>query len=196
MAELIPVEYRIRAARQSLVSRWVAVAVLAAMVAGAGVVWAYAWRARQAGALADLQKQYQGKATLIARAREIQAQRVNLAARMSQLQSLENDNVLLSLLKDVSDGFSDNDCLEFVEIDAHNTQPVAKSEEKGYSLRIRGITANDTTHSRLLERLTTIGKKSEPPIDVPLGEKQLKPIMDGDVTVFDLTCKQPASKGT
>jgi hypothetical protein len=62
-------------------------------------------------------------------------------------------------------------------------------------VRIRGITASDTTHSRLLERLTDIGKKAQPPIVVPLGEKHLMTLLDGEVTSFEITCEQPLAKG-
>jgi hypothetical protein len=106
---------------------------------------------------------------------------------------LRNDKVLLSLLHSVSVGFSDNDSLQYVYIEAHPADK--KPEEARYSVRIRGITASDTSHSRLLERLTDIGKKSQPPIVVPLGEKHLMQLFDGEVTSFDLTCDQPLAKG-
>jgi len=196
MAELIPLEYRIQAARQELVHRWITVGVVAAMIAGAGLATTFAWRARKTSALAALQKQYQSKSVLIAQAKELEARRVNLAERSHKLSALQNDNVLLSLLGIVSRSFSDNDCLQFVEVEAHDLQPGAKPTEKEYSVRIRGITASDTTHSRLLENLTETGKKATPRIDVPLGEKQLKTMLDGEVTVFDITCKEPQTKGT
>ena len=196
MAELIPLEYRIQAARQQLVSRWITVGVVAAAVAGAGLVTALGWRTRQAGTLATLQKQYQSKEVLIAHAKDLEARRASLAERSHKLSSLQNDNVLLSLLGIISRSFSDNDCLQYVDVEAHDTQPGAKVVDNTYSVRIRGITASDSTHSRLLENLTQTGKKAAPPIDVPLGEKQLKTVLDGEVTVFDITCKQPQTKGT
>ncbi len=195
MAELIPVEYRIQAARQALVSRWMAIGVLAAIVAGVGLSATYVWRARQAGTLAQLERDYQAKAVLITQAKALQERRLSLAGQMQKLQSLENDNTLLSLLGDISRAFTDRDCLQFVQVQAHAPQDSGKSDAS-YFVRIRGITADDTTHSNLLERLTAIGKKSDPPIAVPMGEKQLRPVQEGSVTVFDLTCSDPQAKGT
>jgi hypothetical protein len=151
------------------------------------------WKHGKAAEYARLEQQYRDSAVFIKQYNDLHARRDDLAARMKKMEDLRNDKVLLSLLHSVSSGFSDSDTLSYVHIDAH---PVDKKpEEARYSVRIRGITASDTTHSRLLERLTDIGKKSRPPMVVPLGEKHLMQMFDGEVTSFDLTCDQPLAKG-
>ena len=44
MAELIPLEYRIRAARRDLIRRWGIAVGLALAVAGAGLLQSYMWK--------------------------------------------------------------------------------------------------------------------------------------------------------
>ena len=193
MAELIPLEYRIRVARRQLTRRWGIVVGLALAAAGAGLFQAYMWKRGQAAEYARLERQYHDSAVLIKQYDDLHARRVDLAARMKKMEDLRNDAVLLSLLNSVSSGFSDDDCLQFVHVEAHPADK--KPEEARYWVQIRGISASDTTHSRLLERLTDIGKKNRPPIVVPLGEKHLMLLLDGEVTSFDLTCEQPLAKG-
>ena len=193
MAELIPLEYRIRVARGELIRRWGFALALAAAIAGGGLFQSYMWKRGKAGEYARLEQQYRDGVVLIKQYNDLHAQRDDLAARMRKMEDLRNDKTLLSLLNSVSTGFSDNDCLEYVHIEAH---PADKKPEDGrYTVRIRGITASDTSHSRLLERLTDIGKKSQPPMVVPLGEKHLTNLFDGEVTSFDITCEQPLAKG-
>jgi hypothetical protein len=193
MAELIPLEYRIRVARRALIRRWGFVAALVAAVAGAGLFQSYMWKLARAAEYAKLEQQYRDSAVLIKQYNDLHAKRDDLAARMKKMEDLRHDTVLLSLLNSVSTGFSDSDCLQYVHIDAHPNEK--KPEDNRYSVRIRGITASDTSHSRLLERLTDIGKKSQPPMVVPLGEKHLTNLFDGEVTSFDITCEQPLAKG-
>ena len=195
MAELIPPEYRIQVARQQLVSRWIVLGFLAAAIAVAGLISTALWRQKQARLFAALNTEYHAKAELIQRAAALQAQRTDLADRMKKLQALRDDKILLSLLKNISDGFSDNECLQFIQINAHNNDiPNPKFPTPQYSVRVHGITASYTTHTQLLERLTAIGTQSDPPIHVPLGEKQLKELADSEVILFDLNCEQPLVK--
>ena len=193
MAELIPLEYRIRVARRRLIHRWGIVVGLAVAAAGAGLFQAYMWKRGQTAEYARLERQYRDSAVLIRQYNDLHARRDDLAARMKKMEDLRGDTVLLSLLNGVSSGFSDNDCLQYVHIEAHPADK--KPQEARYSVQIRGISASDTTHSRLLERLTDIGKKSRPPIVVPLGEKHLMLLLDGEVTSFEITCEQPLAKG-
>ena len=193
MAELIPLEYRIRVARRQRIRRWGFVLGLTVAAAGAGLFQSFMWKRDQAAEYARLERQYRDSAVLIKQYNDLHAQRNDLAARMKKMEDLRDDKVLLSLLNNISTGFSDDDCLEYVLVDAH--PPDKKAEDARYLVRIRGVTANDTTHSRLLERLTDIGKKSQPPMVVPLGEKHLTNLFDGEVTSFDITCEQPLAKG-
>jgi hypothetical protein len=139
--------------------------------------------------------EYQKVTDLITQAREIENRRDALAERMKKLQALRDDNVVLSLLKGVTESLSDSDCLNFLQIDGH-TREQSQGRDTGpvYLVRLQGITSNDSTHSKFLERLTEIGKKTNPPIEVPLGEKQLRQMMETEVTFFDITCGPPTAK--
>jgi hypothetical protein len=110
---------------------------------------------------------------------------------MTRMEQLRGDKILLSLLKNVSEGFSNKDCLQYIRVEAHPADP--KAEEK-YLVRIRGITTNDTTHSELYQRLTEIGKKTLPALAVPLGEHHVMSVLDGEATFFEFTCQKPAPK--
>jgi hypothetical protein len=193
MAELIPLEYRIGVARARLISRWSTVLVVTVAVAAAALLSTYLWKRRQAAEYARLELQYRDSSAFVQQYNNLRAKRDDLAQRMQKLEDLRHDRVLLSLLHSVSSGFAEADCLEYVCIDAH--PPEKKPAGAKYSVRMRGITADDGSHARLLERLTDIGKKSQPPINVPLGEKHLFQLFDGTVTSFDITCDQPLAKG-
>jgi hypothetical protein len=198
MAELIPLEYRIRVARRRLISRWTTAGIVAAAVAGASLLSTYMWRRQQAAECARLEQKYRDSTALIKQYNDLRAKREELAQRMQKMEDLRTDKVLLSLLNSVSSCFSESDCLEYVCVDAHPAEKRAgdsKNADPRYSVRIRGITVDDITHSHLLERLTATGKKSEPPINVPLGEHHLLQMLDGAVTSFDVTCDQPLAKG-
>lgn len=194
MAELIPMEYRIRIARGQLISRWTTTVIVIAAIAAAGVIHTYLWKRKQTNEYTSLQQQYREDAVLIQRYSDLHARRADLAARMMKMEDLQTDKTLLAILNNVAGGFSDADCLEYVRIDAHPMDK--KPQEARYSVRLRGITANDTTHSTFLERLTDIGRKAQPSLVVPLGEKHVTPLLDGEVTSFDITCEQPLAKGS
>jgi hypothetical protein len=197
VAELIPLEYRIRAARRVLIRRWIMVGTMTAVAAGAMFASTYMWKRQQAAECARLEQQYRDNSVLIKQYNDLRGKREDLSARMRKLEDLRNDKVLLSLLTSTVSCFAESDCLEYVCVDAYpgERRPDAKNAEPRYSVRIRGITVDDTSHSQLLERLTATGKKSDPPVKVPLGEKRLLPMFDGAVTSFDITCSQPLAKG-
>ena len=171
------------------------VGVLTAAVATAGLATAFAWQRERAKELAAEKVEFEKVSDLIKDARNIQSKRQELAGRMLKLQGLRDDTVLLSLLKSVTESVSDSDCLNLIQINAH-TADKGRGREDGaaYWVRLQGMTNNDSTHSKFLERLTENGKKTNPPLSVPLGEKQLRQLMDKEVTFFDITCEPPASK--
>jgi hypothetical protein len=198
MAELIPLEYRIAIARARLISRWTTAFIVTAAVAAAALLTTYTWRRQQAAQCARLEQQYRDNAVLLRQFSELRAKRDNLAACMQKMEDLRTDKVLLSLLNTVSRCFSESDCLNYICVDAHRPERRSvdgKTPEAQYSVRIHGITVDDISHSRFLERLTAAGKESDPPINVPLGEKHLIQMFDGAVTSFDITCDQPLAKG-
>ena len=195
MAELIPLEYRIEVARKRLIERWMIVGVLAAAVATAGLATAFAWQRERAQELAAEKVEFEKVSDLIKEARNIERKRQELAGQMQKLQGLRDDTVLMSLLKSVTESVSDSDCLSLIQIEAHTADKGrGKEESAAYRVRLQGLTNNDSTHSKFLERLSENGKKTHPPLSVPLGEKQLRLILDKEVTFFDITCEPPASK--
>ena len=192
MAELIPVEYRIEVARHALVRRWLFVGALTTVAAAGALVGAYGWQRNKARAFEAQNQEYQKKLELVRQAQEIQHQRESLAARMQKLQALRDDNVVLSLLKTVAQSVSDNDCLRYLRIEANDKESAqGKGTAPSYRVRLQGITSSDSSHSRFLERLTEAGKKSTPPIDVPMGEREQRKVMNTEVTFFDITCEPP-----
>jgi hypothetical protein len=198
MAELIPLDYRIRVARTRLISLWCTALIVTVAVAAAALLSTYVWKREAAIQYAKSEQEYRDRAVIIKQYADLRAKRDELAQRMRRLEELRTDRVLVSLLNNVSTCFSETDCLEYVCIDAHSPERKSadsRTLESRYSVRIRGITIDDSSHSRLLERLTAAGKKSEPPITVPLGEKHLLQMFDGVVTSFDITCDQPLAKG-
>ena len=192
MAELIPLEYRINVARQRLITWWAGITGAAVVLSVAGLVFTYSWQQQRLRETSKLADEYQGKSVMIKQARELQAKRLDLAARMQKMQELRDDKTLLSLLKNVSDGFSSNDCLNSITISAHNSQGngAAHADDR-YSLEIRGITLNFSTHKDLFNRLTEIGHKSDPPMEVPPDKSRLEKYGDGEVFSFDIVCAQP-----
>ena len=198
MAELIPLEYRISVERARLISRWTTVVIVTAAVAASALLTTYTWRRRQASECARLEQKYRENAVLITQYGELRAQRNDLAVRMKKMEDLRADKVLLSLLNNISGCFSDADCLNYVCVDAHSPELKSadpKAVAPKYSVRVRGMTSDDSSHSRLLDRLTAACKNSNPPVNVPLGEKHLLQLFDGAVTSFDITCDQPLAKG-
>jgi hypothetical protein len=199
MAELIPLEYRIQVIRGRLVGRWLTVGVLAALVSGGSVVSTLMWKQRQTAAYDALAAERQAKSVLIAQAKELRERRLDLAARMQKMQELQNDKVLLSLLRNISDGFSASDCLEFINVEAHGARTAGErreSDEKAYAVRINGITANDTSHADLLNRLTEIGARSDPPITITPESLKRENLLDGQVMRFQILCERPKPKNS
>jgi hypothetical protein len=193
MAELIPLEYRIRVARSALISRWATVLIVTVAILGVWVLQTYMWKRKQAAEYNRVAQLYNDKSVFLKQNAELRARRDDLAARMRKIEAIQGDKTLLTLLSSAAGGFSDKDSLEYIRVDAHPTEK--KPENARYFVRLRGVTMNDTTHSQLLERLTEIGKSSPLPLVVPLGEKHVAPMFDGEVTFFDITCDQPVAKG-
>jgi hypothetical protein len=183
--------------RRRLILRWAAVTLLTGLIAGGLLAYAYSWKEKQAAAFETLSKEFQEKSVLIQQSKELRARRLDLAARMQKMQELMDDRTLLSLLRNVSDGFSSSDCLEYVSIEAHSTAPSRDGKDTGeekYQVRINGVTANDTTHADLLNRLTEIGAKANPPIMITPESLKREKCLDGQVMRFQILCEKPKPK--
>jgi hypothetical protein len=198
MAELIPLEYRIQVARRRHISRWTMALIVTVLMVGGVLAYTVAWQQRQARELARLSDEFRAKSAVIAQAKELQSKRLDLAARMQKMQQLMDDKTLLSLLRNVSEAFSSSDMLSYISIDAHGgpRQSVPKTQEDyKYSVRLTGVTASDTSHADLISRLTEIGKKSSPPIEVNPESLRRENLYDGQVMRFQITCGKPEAKG-
>jgi len=197
MAELIPIEYRLRVAQRQQLAKWAAVAALAAIVAAVGLSAVYGWERKCAYEHDYLNAQYRDKSALITRSEDLRSSRQDLANRMQKIQKLMDDKTLLSLLRNISQGFSQKDCLEYVNIDARaddNGNPTRTEPGEGrYIVRITGITENSTS---LADLMTRLGKNANPPVNVVLQSSRREQVLDGQVMRFEIVCQQPDSKGT
>jgi hypothetical protein len=198
MAELIPIEYRIQVARGQHLQRWAFVVILTAVMAGGGLAYAFAWERGRASEFERLNSEYHAKSVLITQARELQSRRLDLAARMKKMQELMNDKVLISLLRSVSNGFSTNDLLTYLSIDAHPRQAAGAkpAEDFGYRVHVNGITASDASHAALVGRLADIGARSDPPIAINPESLRREKMFDGQVMRFQIVCVKPGSSGS
>lgn len=187
MAELIPLEYRVSVARGLLVRHWIFIGALAVVACGAAVLVSYRWKSQRSAEYDAMQTKFQESANLLKVAENLQTARGELAVRMARVERLQKDVVLLSLLGHVASGFSNDDCLRFLRVEAHVGD--LKADDSKYQVQIRGITRDDASHARLLDRLTDLGAKSQPPLKINIGEKHLGQVKDGEATFFDLTCE-------
>ncbi len=199
MAELISPEYRIKTAIDRKTRQWVAGGVLTVILSVSSLTCAYVWKQHRSAEFAALNAQFHTKAVLIDEAKSLQSRRVDLADRMTKMQQLMEDKTLLSLLQNIANGFSANDCLDYISVDAHGglekTGDGKKPVNNKYSVRITGITATDATHADLLNRLTEIGKASDPPISINPESLRRETLYDGQVFRFQILCEQPLAKG-
>ena len=194
MAELIPVEYRLRAAQKQLASQWMRRGILVAIAAAAGLTYTFGWFRERTVEHDKLAVDFKAKSALITRSDELRSRRQDLANRMQKIQELMDDKVLLTLLKNISDGFSGKDCLEFVSIDAR-AQDAASADRPAsdphYVVRITGITQSSGT---LAELMTRLGQQTNPPINVVLESSHREPLLDGQVMRFQIVCDKPDPK--
>jgi type VI protein secretion system component VasK len=192
MAELIPFNYRLRMMKRQQIGQWATVAAIAAVISLATVGASYIWERKCATANEALAAQYREKSTLITRSQELRARRRDLANRMEKIQKLMDDTTLLSLLSNISNGFSAKDCLDYISIDARAQKNGAvggtDAGDGHYVVHITGITENSRT---LADLMTRLGKSTEPPVNVVLQASKRETLMDGQVMHFEISCEQP-----
>jgi hypothetical protein len=194
MAELIPLDYRIHVARSRLIGRWVVVFALTVIICAGSVICAMTWKARKGADLARLNDEYNAKKTLIQRAKELRAGRLDLASRMEKIQQLMDDKTLLLLLHNISGSFSPNDCLQYISIDAHGRVADKKSDDPNrFIVRLNGFTTNT---SSLAELMTRLKKNPTPKMSVTPDSSRREGLMDGQVMRFQITCEKADSVGT
>ena len=196
MAELIPLQYRLRLATRKRLTACIIASAAAVLVSGASLAYAFAWERQRSAAYETLHEEHRGKSLLISQSEALRAKRENLASRMQKIQQLMDDRLLLSLLRNISDGFSSNDCLEYIQIDARGISRPDQPDKDGsdaYCVRISGVTANSSTLAELMTRLT---QRSNPPMNVVLQSSRRDTVLDGQVMRFQITCEKPDNKGT
>jgi hypothetical protein len=209
MAELIPLHYRLRVAQRRHLQRWTIGAGVAAAVSLASVTHAYLWQRQQTAVDNDLAAQVRDKSSAVVQSQRIVASRQELADKMQKIEQLMDDKTLLSLLKNISEGFSGTDCLEYIHIDARGKSlpqaprtdkdapapaPAPAPAEDRYVVRISGITANSATLKDLVDRLS---QRASPAMSVSLESSRRENMFDGQVMRFEIVCEKPQTdKGT
>ncbi|HUO07365.1 MAG TPA: hypothetical protein VM008_03625 [Phycisphaerae bacterium] len=197
MAELIPFDYRIRTMRRQQIKRWSIAAAVAAVISLSGVGAVYMWQHRCVTEYQGIASQCKEKSALITRSQDLRSRRQDLANRMQKIQKLMDDRTLLSLLCDISNGFSARDSLDYINIDAraqkNDPSGNASDSDGHYIVHIVGITENSRT---LADLMTRLGKSTQPPVNVVLQSSRRESYLDGQVMHFELTCEQPESKGS
>ena len=210
MAELIPLSYRIRVATRQRLERWSFVGVLVVVGCVGATLVSYGWHQFGSLQMTELQQHYRDRSALIARSQELRAKRQELADRMQKIQHLMDDRTVLALLNSTAQAFSDEDCLESVEIDGPNApnydtalpipgasaaaRPGARRgpEQHPVVVLISGITTDAASLSRLMMRL---GQQTEPQVAVTLEYSKREQFLDGSVMRFQLRCRSNAAAG-
>jgi hypothetical protein len=195
MAELIPMQYRLRTAQKQHLNKWVLIGVVAVGLSLASLTYAYMLQRRETSVLSAGKAQVQQKSIAISESRQVLGRRQALAIRMQKVEQLMDDRTLLALLRNISDGFAATDCLEYISIDA---KPRAKEKETApvdgsYVVHIVGITASNTTLADLVTRLS---KQTTPAMNVVLQSSHRETLQDGQVMRFEIQCEKPAPSGT
>jgi hypothetical protein len=208
MAELIPLHYRLKVAQKRHLHRWIVIAGLTTAVSLAGITHAFIWEHRQTSTESDLMKQVRAQSTVLLQSQRVLANRQGLADKMQKIEEMMDDKMLLSLLKNISAGFSGADCLEYINIDARGKSlpaPAPKPDKDGqpaapppqpetYVVRISGVTANSATLKDLVDRLSQC---SSPVMAVNLESSHRENMFDGQVMRFEIVCRKPIEqKGT
>lgn len=203
MAELIPIEYRLRTAQKQQLEKWMLVGVVALGVSLASLTYTFLWERQRVAEHSALAEQLQQKSSAIGQSQQVLAARQELADRMQQVEQLMDDKMLLSLLRNISEGFASTDCLEYIAIDARGKkgevvkdkgkEKAASGREEHYMVRITGITTNSATLSDLVTRLS---RQTSPAMNVVLESSHREKLYDGQVMRFEISCEQPGGKGT
>ena len=185
MAELIPIQYRIRVAQRVVLLRWAVYGAVILATAGVGVLCAWNWQRQQRTTLDELQAVYRERSPIIASAKEMKSKWQSLLERRQRIDYLRDDSTLLALLNHVSSAAREFDCLEQVQIDARKS---ATGEKESYFVRLTGVTADPANLAGLMKRL---GNEQDPKINVILENMKNEVFLDGQVIRFHILCERP-----
>ncbi len=190
MAELIPLEYRIGVAQRALIRRWGFVLGMTALVAAVSFGSAYNWQRTQLAEYNRINQDYNLKSVKKLDARQLIDRRAELAKKMATVQDLSQDELLPSLVRNISSQFTDNEMLDSLAVQAH-ARPGADKASGKYFARINGVTVNDSTRADLVDRLTKAGKQAVPAMSVSEESASVAKIMDGEAVRFQIACDEP-----
>jgi hypothetical protein len=190
MAELIPLEYRIANAQHAAIRRWGIVLGLTAVVAAGSFGWVLKWQREQLAEYNRINADFNAKSVKKLDARQLLDRRAELATRMSTVQNLSQDDVLLAMMRNVTAQFSDNEVLDYLAIQAH-ARPGADKSQTRYYAKVNGETVNDSTRSELVDRMTKTAKQAVPSMTVSAESTSVAKILDGEAVRFQISCDEP-----
>jgi hypothetical protein len=184
MAELIPVQYRIRAAQKTVLTRWALAGTAAIAAAAIGIFCAWNWQHQQVKAVDDLTNDFRQKSPILVRAKEIKNNYDQLAQRLENMDGLRDDTTLIALLNHISAARNEYNCFETLQIDARKS---ASGEKDSYFVRIVGVASDPKELAGLMDRLS---KDSNPKINVILETTKREQFLDETVLRFHILCER------
>ena len=192
MAELIPLEYRIADAQRVLIRRWGIVLGLTALVAAGSFGWVFNWQRQQLAAYTQIDREFNQKSVKKLDARQLIDRRAALARKMTTIEDLGKDDLLLAMMRYVTSQFSEVEVLDNLAIQAH--AHVGENGGRGYFAHVTGVTVNDSTRSELVDRMTKSAKQSVLPMTVSAESTSVIKLLDGEAVRFEITCEEPAAR--
>jgi hypothetical protein len=194
MAELIPMEYRITAAKKVAIRRWGFIAGLAALVAASGLTYAANWKRQQLAAFQAVDKAYAESAAVKVSARQLISKREATAKRMQKIQGVQDDQMMLALIRTISSQFSDNDMVQNIALEVHGRAGDERLPLGSFSGRVDGMTRSDDTLAALLDRLSKAGSSGTPAMAVKPGSSSTVDLLDGKAVRFQVTFEMPVKR--
>src|SRR5579862_510027 len=202
MAEFIPMRYRGRLAVRQRLRFWLAGVALVAAFCAAMLLAYGVWAHASAAEVVRLQQVYRQQSAHVRSPAGLQAKRQELADKMKKMEDLRDDNIVLALLRNVSAGFSEYDCLWYVHIEARGggeskdpavlAATAAESYNSHYLIHLSGVTLSPTSQGDLMTRM---GKQQDPAMQVQLESSKRESYLDGQVIHFILKAEKPGQKG-
>ena len=160
MAELIPLEYRIAVSQRHLIRRWAFIMALVVAVAGGGFFSMWRWQQKQFAVYQAASISYNKRAIVKLDARQVIDRRDEMAGKMAMLQEVQDDQLMLSLLQNVTKEFSDQEIMEDITLEIHGKQGDERAQPGSFSVTLNGITQTDITLAALLDRFSKAGGRA------------------------------------
>jgi len=194
MAELIPLEYRIAVSQRQLLRRWGFVAALAVAVATGGLITAWRWQRHQYQEYQGEKLVFDHQSIIKVRAKVLIDQRDAIAERMARLEGVQNDQIMLQLIQNVTREFTDDDLLEEITLEVHSKDGGERNPPGSFRVTINGVTRSNTSLSSLNGRLAKASAKATPAMLVQPGSNHQTTIMDGKAVQFQVVFERSMAK--